>query len=86
VSWQTRSQWEFGDKPAMTITTKQQWTDEMQSLAAVVQSSIRMGVMAGLTQEAAGMAAMIGVINHLRVEGVDEDRVIREAKRACTGK
>lgn len=61
---------------------KTQWHSEMNSLAATVQRAMRVALKAGLSTQAVSLAAQIGVLSFMRVDGVPEDLVIQEAKKA----
>lgn len=54
----------------------------MNVTAAEVQSSIRAGHRAGLSRDAAALAAMIAVLSAIRVDGLNEAALLKEAQRA----
>ena len=65
------------------MPTTAEWKDEMNVVAASIQRLIGAGRAAGLTNEAASLAAMIGLISSIRVDGLDEDTIIKEARKAA---
>jgi hypothetical protein len=66
----------------MGVRNKAEWAAEMNGVAAIVHQAIRGGMRLGLSREAAALGAQIGVLSFMRVDGVNEDDVIREAKKA----
>ena len=56
---------------------------EMQVVAAEVCRTIKAGQRAGLTNDAAVLAALIGVISVIRVDMMNEESIFREARHAC---
>jgi hypothetical protein len=58
------------------------FADTMNVVSADVQRSVRAGRKAGLTQYATALAGLIGVISMIRVDGLDEDSLFKEARRA----
>jgi hypothetical protein len=60
-------------------------TDAMSAVSAGVTNSIQAGIDIGLSHDAVAISALIGVLSHIRIEGRNEDEIIREAKRLCDG-
>lgn len=58
------------------------WKDEMAVVAASAQKLVRAGRAAGLSNEAATLAALIGLVSSMRCDGLNEERLIAKAKRA----
>jgi hypothetical protein len=55
--------------------------DEMNFVASVVTRAISGGRSAGLSHELSVRAALVGVLSEIRVEGLDEDKIFRDARR-----
>jgi hypothetical protein len=55
--------------------------DTMQVVAAGVQQTIQAGRMAGLSAEGAALAACIGLLSVIRVDGLHEDHLWAQARR-----
>ena len=53
-------------------------TDEMQFLASATQRLIKTGRRSGLTDEQAVTAALIGAISVIRVDKLDEQRILQQ--------
>lgn len=58
------------------------WASTMNVVGAGVQAEIRAGREAGLSKEAACLAALIGVLSIVRVEGLDEGVLLKDACKA----
>lgn len=54
----------------------------MNVVASEVQRTVRASSESGLSKEAAALAALIGALSYIRVEGLREDRLLAEAQRA----
>lgn len=57
-------------------------TDRMNVVAAETQRTITAGQTSGLSREAAVLAALIGVLGYLRVEGLPEAHILKLASEA----
>lgn len=58
------------------------WELEMTHVTANVQKAITAGRHAGLSAEAATLAAFIAALTATRLEGLPEEHLIREAQKA----
>jgi hypothetical protein len=58
------------------------WAAEMNVVAAEVQKVIGASRRAGLSKEASCLAAVIGALSIIRVDGLPEERILREAIKA----
>lgn len=56
--------------------------DNMNVVASEVQSTIEASRVAGLSKDAACLAALIGVLSYIRVEGLHEHALLSEAMKA----
>lgn len=66
----------------MPSTSAKDLADRMNVVGSEVQRTIRAGRKAGLTSDAAVLAALIGVLSVIRVDGLNEEAILRDAKRA----
>ena len=57
-----------------------EWADLMNVVSAQVVSCVTAGVKAGLTKEAAALAAVIGCLSVIRVDGLNEANILQMAK------
>jgi hypothetical protein len=57
------------------------WQADMMALTSVITQAITSAP--GLTLEAAALAAVISAINVMRVNGLNENVIIAEARKAC---
>ena len=62
------------------------FADEMNVIGSSVQRTILAGRKVGLTKEASCLAALIGVISCIRVDGLNEQSILQEALRAVPHK
>jgi hypothetical protein len=67
--------------PCSTLTTGE-FKNEMSLVAASVQKLIAAGRAAGLSNEAATLAVLIGAISAIRVDNLDEDTLLKDARRS----
>lgn len=58
------------------------WQAEMILVSDSVSRLVAAGVKGGLTREAACLAALIAVVTDIRVEGLHEDALWKDAQRA----
>lgn len=54
-----------------------EWSDEMNVTASAVNQLVKASP---LPNEAAVLAVLIGVVSIMRVDGLDEERLLREAR------
>lgn len=67
------------------MTTTAAFELEMMSVTTAVTHAVSAGVRSGLSKDAAALAALIGALSVIRVEGLREEALIAEAKRAVPG-
>lgn len=55
---------------------------EMNGVASVVTRATNHAARTVLSKDAAALAAMIGVLSYIRVEGLNEQAILKEAQRS----
>lgn len=58
------------------------WELEAVKVSNVVSQAITAGRHAGMSAEAAALAALVGALSTIRLEGLPEEHLIKEAQRA----
>lgn len=61
---------------------KQDLSNHMNVVSAASIGTIEAGRKAGLSKDAAILAALIGVLSYIRVDGLNEEAILQEARRA----
>jgi hypothetical protein len=64
------------------MPTLADFTNEMNLTAVSVHKLIAAGRRAGLSHEAAVVAVLVGVLSDIRVDELNEDALLNEARRA----
>lgn len=60
------------------------WENEMQGVSSQVVRAILQGVRGGgVTKEAACIAAIIGALSIVKLDGLNEEKILKEAQKAC---
>lgn len=59
--------------------------DHMNVVSAATMVTIEAGRKSGLSKDAAVLAALIGVLSYIRVDGLNEEAILQEARRAVPG-
>jgi hypothetical protein len=68
------------------MPTTKTWRDEMNVVAAETQRLIRAARKTGLSNDATCLAVLIGVLSVIRVDGLREDQLWREAQTSVPRK
>ena len=67
----------------MPSNSATQFADKMNVVAASAVQCFKAGVTSGLSRDAAALGLLIAAFSIMRVDGLNEDRILAEAKRTA---